>query len=66
MQPHPWGRGTLYAPATEVVTSEMIALYDSADLVLQDNTPSFVVPIEAWLRKIFAGTQETIDKVSIQ
>ena len=56
------------SPTTQnsAVNSELIALYTATDLALQDDTPSFVVPIEAWLRKIFAGTQKTIDSKSAQ
>ena len=56
------------SPTTQnsTVNSELIAIYTATDLALQDDTPSFVVPIEAWLRKIFAGTQETIDSKSAQ
>ena len=44
-----------------LVSDEVLALYAPVAYALRDETPSFAVPIEAWLRKIFAGTQKAVD-----
>ena len=44
-----------------LVSDDLLALYAPVAYAWQDETSSFAVPVEAWLRKIFAGTQKTVD-----
>ena len=43
------------------VSDELLALYAPVAYALRDEMPSFAVPVEAWLRKIFAGKQKAVD-----